>query len=178
MSPTALTAVLIGPMAAGKTAVGRELARRLREPFADLDALIVQGAGKPIAQIFAEDGEDHFRDLEAQLLAVALSTRTGVLALGGGAPMRPESAALLRGCPVVLLQVDEQIVQARLRRAQDRPLLSGEDPLRRWREINERRMPHYRDLACWTVDSDGSPPAAVARRIHDLILEREAKVSP
>ena len=66
----------------------------------------------------------------------------------------------------------------RTRSGVDRRPAAGEDPLRRWREISERRMPHYRDLACWTVDSDGSPPAAVARRIHDLILEREAKVSP
>lgn len=172
---TTLTAVLIGPMAAGKTAVGRELARRLGEPFADLDALIVAEAGKPIPRIFAEDGEEHFRELEARLLAEALRMRTGVLALGGGAPMRTESGALLRGGPVVLLQVDETTVRSRLRRAADRPLLAGDDPLRRWREITTERMPHYREVSRWTVDSGGAPPAAVARRIHDLILEHDAK---
>lgn len=175
MSCSALSAVLIGPMAAGKTAVGRELARRLGEPFADLDALIVESAGKPIPQIFAEDGEECFRDLEARLLAETLATRTGVLALGGGAPIRSESGELLRGLPVVLLQVDEETVATRLHRTRDRPMLAGEDPMRRWREITAGRMAHYRDVARWEVDSSRRPPAAIARTIHDLIREDPTK---
>lgn len=175
MSSTALSAVLIGPMAAGKTAVGRELARRRGEPFADLDTLIVETDGRTIPQIFAEDGEGCFRDLEARLLADALATRAGVLSLGGGAPVRPESAALLRGLPVVLLRVDEETVATRLRRTQDRPMLVGEDPMQRWRDITAERMPHYRDVARWVVDTHRQPPAALARRIHDLIREDPPK---
>lgn len=175
MSSTALSAVLIGPMAAGKTAVGRELARRLDAPFADLDALIVEAAGRSIPEIFAEDGEGYFRDLEAKLLAEALVARTGVLALGGGAPVRFESGERLRGGPVVLLQVDEETVATRLRGTQDRPMLSGEDPMLRWREITAERMPHYRDVARWVIDTHHQPPAALARRIHDLIREDPPK---
>lgn len=175
MTVTSLTAVLIGPMGAGKTAVGRELARRLGEPFADLDALVVEAAGTSIPQIFATDGEAAFRDLEARLLAEALTSRTGVLALGGGAPMRCESAELLRGAPVVLLQVDEETVATRLRRTQDRPMLAGENPMQRWREITAERTPRYRDVARWIVDTHHQPPAALARRIHDLIREDPPK---
>ena len=172
---TTLTAILIGPMAAGKTAVGRELARRLGEPFADLDALIVESAGKPIPRIFAEDGEEVFRDREARLLAEALATRSGVLALGGGAPMRPQSGALLRRCPVVLLEVDEETAGRRLRRGEGRPLLAGDDPMQRWREISAQRMPTYRDLSRWQVASGTRPPSAVARTMHQLILEHDEK---
>lgn len=168
---TALSAILIGPMAAGKSSVGRDLAARLGEPFADLDALIVERVGRSIPEIFATDGEEAFRDLEADVLAEALDTRTGVLALGGGAPLRPESAARLRGGPVVLLEIAEELVADRLRRGTDRPLLDGEAPLARWREITAARMPLYRDLARWTVVSDRTPPTAVSRRIRDLLRE-------
>lgn len=82
-------AILIGPMAAGKTSVGRALASRLDVPFADLDALIVEADGRTIPEIFAADGEAAFRELEAATLARALQEHPGVLSLGGGAPCTP-----------------------------------------------------------------------------------------
>lgn len=171
MSAGGPTAILIGPMAVGKSSVGRELARRLEEPFADLDALIVERDGRSIPEIFSQDGEAAFRDLEAAVLAEALASRTGVLALGGGAPLRQESAQRLRGRPVVLLEIDEEAVADRVRRSRGRPLLEGPDALERWRSITAARMSAYRDLARWTVSSGRVPPGAVARRIHELIRE-------
>lgn len=163
--------ILIGPMAVGKSSVGRELARRLEQPFHDLDALIVERAGRSIPEIFEAEGESGFRALEAQVLAESLETLTGVLALGGGAPLREESRERLRGLPVVLLEIDEDTVADRVRRSRGRPLLEGPDALQRWKEITGPRMPVYRSLARWTVTSGRVPPGAVARRIHELIRE-------
>lgn len=157
--------ILIGPMAAGKTAVGRSLAARLGVPFADLDALIVDEDGRPIPEIFAADGEPAFRALEAQVLARALAEHEGVLALGGGAPMRPESAAALRGRPVVLLEVSEHVAERRLSRGVGRPMLTGEDPMARWRELAAERGPTYRELAAHRIDAGRGSPAHVARTI-------------
>ncbi|MDN5821771.1 MAG: shikimate kinase, partial [Brachybacterium sp.] len=94
-------AILIGPMAAGKTSVGRALASRLEGPFADLDALIVEADGRAIPEIFADGGETAFRELEAATLARALEEHPGVLSLGGGAPLHPPSRERLRGAPVI-----------------------------------------------------------------------------
>lgn len=157
--------ILMGPMAAGKTAVGRSLAARLGVPFADLDALIVEADGRSIPEIFAADGEDAFRALEARVLAHALAEHEGVLALGGGAPMRAESAAALRGRPVVLLEVSEHVASRRLARGAGRPMLSGTDPMARWRELAAERGPTYRELAAHRVDAGRGSPAHVARTI-------------
>ena len=118
-------AILIGPMAAGKTSVGRALASRLEVPFADLDALIVEADGRSIPEIFAADGENTFRELEAATLARALLEHPGILSLGGGAPMHPASAERLRGGPVIWLDVDEAIAARRLAHGSGRPLLQG-----------------------------------------------------
>lgn len=158
-------AILIGPMAAGKTSVGRALASRLGVGFVDLDALIVAEAGRSIPEIFAAQGEPAFRALEADVLARTLREHDGVLSLGGGAPVHPASAELLRGRPVVLLEVDEQVAGRRLARGAGRPMLAGEDPLARWRELAALRGESYRDLAVCRVDSGHGSPAYVARTI-------------
>ncbi|GAA1330821.1 shikimate kinase [Brachybacterium rhamnosum] len=157
--------ILMGPMAAGKTSVGRSLAGRLGVPFADLDELIVAAAGRGIPEIFEDRGEEGFRALEAEVLARALEERPGVLALGGGAPLRPESGERLRGRPVVLLEIDEQAAARRLGRGAGRPMLAGDDPLERWRRLMEERGPVYRDLAAHRVDAGRGSPGHVARTI-------------
>ncbi|MFC7374387.1 shikimate kinase [Brachybacterium sp. GCM10030268] len=163
--------ILLGPMGAGKTSVGRELAARLDMQFADLDALIVEEAGRSIPEIFAADGEAGFRELEAGVLARALETHGGVLALGGGAVMTPASRDRLRGGPVVLLEVDDETVARRLGRGAGRPMLTGQDPLQRWRELSLERDPVYRELARWRVDARRGSSATVARTITDMLGE-------
>ena len=158
-------AILIGPMAAGKTSVGRALAARLEVPFADLDALIVEADGRSIPEIFAADGEAGFRELEAATLAEALREHTGVLSLGGGAPLHPASRELLRGAPVIWLDVDETVAARRIAHGAERPMLQGEDPMSRWRELAVRRSPCYRELAALRIDSGHGSPARVARAI-------------
>ena len=168
------TVILIGPMAVGKSTVGREVARQRQEPFADLDTLIAEEAGRSIPEIFAVDGEEFFRALEATVLKQALEHHCGVLALGGGAPLRAESAARLRGRPVVLMEVEEDIVGERIQRSTNRPMLDGPDALARWRELTAARMPVYRELARWTVRCGRDSIPAVARRIDELVREETA----
>ena len=169
--PYAPAVVLIGPMAAGKTSVGRALAARLDLEFADLDALIVAEDGRSIPEIFETDGEEAFRDLEAAVLAEALAGHRGVLALGGGAVVRPASGELLRGGPIVWLRISEDAVARRLSGGRGRPMLAGVDALQRWRDVSAAREPVYRDLHRWQVDTDRGSPKAVAHLITDMMEE-------
>ncbi|WP_432803584.1 3-dehydroquinate synthase [Brachybacterium sillae] len=163
-------AILIGPMGAGKSTVGRELAGLLHVPFADLDHLVEDAAGCSIPQLFADHGESAFRDLELDTLRSALREHRGVLALGGGAPVREEAQDLLRGGPVVLLTVTAQDVARRLHGGAGRPLLSGDDdPLATWEALAAAREPIYRDLARVVVPSGENPPGATARRVRDAL---------
>lgn len=158
-------AVLIGPMAAGKTSVGRALARHWGVRFIDLDAAIVERAGAAVPEIFDARGEAGFRELEADVLVELLARHDGVLALGGGAPLTPGSADALAGHRVVLLEIDEDLAISRLRGGAGRPLLAGDDPIARWRDITRSRMPAYRRLATHVVTSGRGGPAAVARAV-------------
>ena len=162
-------AVLIGMMAAGKTKVGRELASRRGLPFHDLDHLIAEADGRDIPTIFAQDGEPAFRALEAQVLARALQECTGVLSLGGGAPMTPSSRALLATAPVVLIELAEELAAERLHRGKGRPMLAGEDPVARWQELAAVRLPVYREIARVVVHSSRAPASAVAREIDHAL---------
>ncbi|MGP9537066.1 shikimate kinase [Brachybacterium sp. AOP43-C2-M15] len=169
--------ILIGPMAAGKTAVGRALADRLGVPFADLDALIVAEDGRTIPEIFAAEGEPAFRELEAAVLARALEEHEGVLSLGGGAPLHRDSAERLRGLPVILLEVEESVAGRRIARGAGRPLLAGEDPMARWRQLAVERGPLYRDLAAHRVDAGHGSATHVARAII-ATLQLEGRPGP
>ncbi|WP_193104440.1 shikimate kinase [Brachybacterium sp. FME24] len=162
--------ILLGPMGAGKTSVGRELAARLDVHFDDLDAMIVAEAGRSIPAIFETEGENGFRELEAAVLAHALVSTRGVLSLGGGAVTQAHSRERLRGGPIVLLEIDEAVVASRLGRGRGRPMLAGDqDPMIRWRELAAQRYPIYRDLARWSVDAGRGSAASVARVITDIM---------
>ena len=154
---------IVGYMGSGKTTVGRALARALRRKFVDLDRAIARRAGCGIPEIFAENGEDHFRDLEHQTLLGALEGHPGsVVACGGGVVVRPDNRALLREAATVFLREDAQILYNRTRGA-GRPLraASPEDFERRYAE----RLPLYREVADLEIEVGGRPPAAVAEEV-------------
>ena len=154
---------IVGYMGSGKSTVGRALARALSREFVDLDRAIVRRAGCGIPEIFAENGEDHFRDLEHQTLVDALERHPrSVLACGGGVVVRPDNRALLREAATVFLREDTQILYNRTRGA-GRPLraASPEDFERRYAE----RLPLYREVADLEVEVGGRPPAAVAEEV-------------
>lgn len=165
-------AVLVGPMGAGKTTVGRELARLLRVAFIDSDAAIERSAGVTVPQLFARGGEAPFRALEAETVSRLLATHRGVLALGGGAPVTPAVRDALAGHLVVRLRIDADRVLARIGDS-DRPLLAGADPAGRWREIAAARDSAYAAVAVWDVDTShhdaGQLAAGLARRIQRLV---------
>lgn len=159
MTPGANRAlVLIGPMGAGKTSVGRRVARALDLPFVDTDKLIVRDHG-PIPEVFAAHGEPHFRALERAAVAEALA-EGGVVALGGGAILDADTRADLGAHRVVLLTVAPHIVAGRIQ-ADSRPLVAGDDPVGRWQRIFLERRALYEDLADITFDTSSGPLATI-----------------
>jgi shikimate kinase len=154
--------VLIGPMAAGKTRVGKRVARILGTGFQDTDRMIVADHGA-IPAIFDEHGEAHFRALERDAVARALAS-DDVVALGGGAVLAPETQALLASHRVVLVTVTPEAVAARIGDGR-RPLVRGGLP--DWERIYAERLPIYEKLALLTVDTSHRPIDAVAREVAE-----------
>ena len=155
--------VLVGPPAAGKTTVGRLLADRLSVPVVDTDDLVVARAGKPVGEIFVDDGEEEFRRLEADAVAEAL-TRDAVVALGGGAVLAEQTRTRLAGRPVVLLSASVPTSAGRVGLNRDRPLLLG-NPRQQLRALLDARLPLYREVAVAEVETDDRTPEQVAEAV-------------
>jgi shikimate kinase len=163
-------AVLVGVMGAGKTTVGGLLAARLGVPFRDVDHDIVAAAGRPIADIFIDDGEDAFRALEVAAVATALVEHTGVLALGGGAVLSPLTRQRLHGHRVVHLEVGLSDAVARVGLGTDRPVLAL-NPRATLRHLLAERRPLYREVATVTVTTDGRTPDEVTAEVAERLAE-------
>ena len=158
---------LVGPMGSGKTAVGKQLARRLGLPFVDSDLEIERRTGVDIPLIFDKEGEAGFRARERAMIA-ELAAREGlVLSTGGGAILLPENRAALRaGGTVVYLETSVARQAERVRRSDHRPLLAGAaDPAARLAELMAHRAPLYTEVAHHTVRTDGSRVQDVVTRI-------------
>lgn len=145
--------VLVGPMAVGKSAVGRIVAQRTGARLVDSDRVIVERHG-PISTIFAQQGEPAFRELEAEVIREALADDDVVVSLGGGAVLHPQTRALLREATVVFLDTDLATVRPRISGDTGRPLLTGR-PEDRWQELYDERRPVYAALASLVVDTRG-----------------------
>jgi shikimate kinase len=164
--------VLVGPPGSGKSTVGALLAARLGTGYRDTDADIVASTGRPVADIFLDEGEAHFRELEAAAVRAALAGHDGVLSLGGGAVLREETRTLLEGHPVVFLDVGLHDAVQRVGLDAPRPLLIG-SPRARWRELMEQRRPLYTEVARTVVATDGLTPDQVAEAVlNALELEK------
>lgn len=162
------TIVLVGPPGAGKSTVGQALAARLGLRFRDTDADIVTTAGKPIADVFIDEGEPHFRELERAAVRTALAEHDGVLSLGGGAVMDEGTRALLAGLPVVFLDVNLHDAVKRVGLDAPRPLLAV-NPRQQWREMMEKRRPLYTGVARAVVTTEGRTPEDVATAVLDAL---------
>jgi len=144
---------LVGLMGAGKTTIGRSLAKRLGIEFVDSDREIEARTGVSIPTIFEIEGDEGFRKREAQVIEDISQTSGYVVATGGGAVLREENRARLRGSGfVVYLNVPPAILWERTRRDTNRPLLQVENPLARLKELYVQRDPYYREVADLVVD--------------------------
>ncbi|MBB5631872.1 shikimate kinase [Cryobacterium mesophilum] len=169
MSENRPVLVVIGPPGAGKSVLGRRVAKLLRVPFVDTDRRIVASHG-PIATIFAERGEEWFRAAERIEVARALVERA-VVALGGGAVLDPDTQADLAACRVVLVTVSADAVGDRIR-GSVRPLL--ENGLESWQAIVDARRQLYERLATRTVDSSERTVLSLAHEVADWIRREDA----
>jgi shikimate kinase len=172
MTAPARAIVLIGPMGAGKTSIGKKAARALGVPFFDTDAVVVRDHG-PIDQLFAESGEAHFRALERAAVVEGLATG-GIVSLGGGAVLHPETRADLAKRRVVLLTVSPRVVAGRVRDS-SRPLLQGDDGIERWTAIFEERRPVYEELADVTFDTSTGPLQEVVDALVTWVRAEDEK---
>lgn len=156
--------VLVGAPGSGKSTVAGLLARSWGVSARDTDADIVAEQGRPVADIFLDPGEAHFRALEKAAVAAALAEHDGVLSLGGGAVLDPETRALLSGHRVVFLKVGLADAVKRVGLGVGRPLLLG-NVRSRIKALLDERTPVYESVATLVVDTDGRSPEDVASEI-------------
>ena len=155
---------LVGLMGAGKTTVGRQLARRLARPFYDSDHEIVERTGVPIPTIFEIEGEEGFRKRESQTIEELSASDNIVMATGGGAVLNPENRQRLHTTGwVVYLNVPPVLLFERTRHDRNRPLLQVENPLAKLEELHAKRDPLYRETAHLVVESSHLVPSGVVQ---------------
>ncbi|GAA2100835.1 shikimate kinase [Actinomadura alba] len=157
-------AVIIGPPGSGKTTVGSRLAERLSVGFRDTDADVEAVAGKPVGEIFIDEGEPRFRELEHAAVRTALAEHDGVLALGGGAVLDEGTQLLLAEHTVVYLEVGLADAVKRVGLASARPLLVL-NPRSQLKRLLEERLPVYERLGTITVSTGGREPDEIVDQI-------------
>lgn len=160
--------VLVGPPGSGKSSTGRALAELLGVGYHDTDAAVEQTAGRSISDIFVESGEPAFRALERAEVARALVSEDGVVALGGGAPVDPETEPLLAGHVVVFLDVGIADAAKRVGFDRSRPLLAV-NPRASWVRLMGERRPVYERVATHVVDTAGRSVDDVAAEVVALL---------
>jgi len=163
------TIALVGLMGAGKSTVGRRLAKRLGYAFYDADEEIEKAAGRPVSDIFEEFGEAHFRDGERKVIARLLEGEPCVLATGGGAFMNDETRALIKDKALsVWLRVELDVLVERVSRRNTRPLLRNRDPREVMSRLAKEREPAYSE-ADLSVDCGDGPHERAVGRILDAL---------
>jgi shikimate kinase len=164
---------LVGLMGAGKTTIGRALAKRLDLGFVDSDRVVEERTGVSIPTVFEIEGEDGFRKREAQVIADLAQARGLVVATGGGAVLRPENRSNMRGNGfVVYLNVPPHLLWERTRHDKNRPLLKVANPMNRLRELYVERDPYYREVADLIVDGSRMKTQGI---LQLLVKEIEAQ---
>ena len=166
--------ILIGPPGAGKSTIGKQLARSLNCSFTDSDDIIEMKTGSSISQIFIDQGEPWFRELEVEVVLQAIAEIDGVLSLGGGAPLSQPAQDLLQtiSTPIVFLDVSLATAAPRVGFNRDRPLLLN-NPRATWQALMEKRRPIYEAVATHIVAVDGLSAKEVAAKIREIVSQSQ-----
>jgi shikimate kinase len=159
--------ILVGPMGAGKSTIGRLLAAYLSLPFKDSDTVIEENSGADIPWIFDVEGEEGFRDRETAVLKELAGHKQLVLATGGGMVVREENRRLLQQAAdaVIYLKADPEYLAQRTSKDKKRPLLQVEDPYQKILDLLKEREPLYCEVATHVVPTDTRSPKVVAQQI-------------
>ena len=165
--------VLVGYRGTGKTTIAKSLAARLGRDWVDADAFVEQRAGRTIQEIFAEDGEAAFRDLEERAIAELMAQRGLVIASGGGVILRETNRNALSGGVVVWLTAPPDVLFERIYNdpttSERRPNLTASGGLEEIKEVLSQRLPLYRQVANYQVDTQVESPDQLANRIVSLL---------
>jgi len=165
--------ILIGFMGSGKSVVGRALAAELKMDYLDTDELAEQAEKRRIPEIFKNDGEEYFRDVETEVLLTLQDFDNFVLSTGGGIILREKNIPLLKAMgPVILLWAEPEVIHQRVRGATHRPLLRVKNPREEIDKILEVRTPLYKKAADLTVDTSKLGPDQVAKEIREWLKSR------
>lgn len=162
-------AVLVGLPGSGKSTIGRRLAKALDVTLVDTDAAIEETTGRTIPDIFANDGEAEFRRIEEDVIRAALQSHDGVLSLGGGAVTSPGVREALVGHTVIYLEISASEGVRRTGGSTVRPLLAGPDRSEKYKALMSQRVPLYRRVATFRVNTNRRNPGAVVRYIVDRL---------
>lgn len=165
--------ILVGLMGAGKTTIGKTLAKRLGWGFLDTDHEIEARTGVSIPVIFEIEGEDGFRNRESRMVADVIRLENTVIATGGGIVLREDNRAQLsRSGLVVYLNASPDSLIERLRHDKSRPLLQVPDPLAKLRELHVQRDPYYRQVADLVIDVDRLGVPGIIKRIQSELSKQ------
>jgi shikimate kinase len=165
--------IFVGPMGAGKTTIGKQLARQLGRTFYDSDRVIEERTGANIPLIFEMEGEEGFRRREKAIIAELTNKQDIVLATGGGVVLDPENRdQITRQGFVIYLKAPLDQLFNRTAKDKNRPLLQTPDPRKKLEEILNARDPLYREVADVVIETDGSPARGVVKKLLALITER------
>jgi shikimate kinase len=161
---------LIGFMGAGKSTIARELQKRLGMNLVEMDARIVEEQGMSINDIFAQYGEDHFRDIESQLILTIGDEGSTVVSCGGGVVLRPQNTEYMKKSgKVVYLKTSPETIFERVRHSTDRPILNGNMNVEYIAGLLEKRRPLYEGAADITVVTDNRSCEEICSEIIQLL---------
>ena len=163
---------LIGFMGSGKSAVSREISEKYGYTTVEMDEEIVKEAGKPITRIFAEEGEEGFRQMETELLAKLAGTAGQVVSCGGGTALREENVSRMRESgTIILLKASPETIYERVKKSKDRPLLNGNMNVEYIEELMGKRKKAYEQAAQREVETDQKSVKEIAGEIMKIIEE-------